>query len=310
MIKAFNSIKNLFRPLKSEAANLALTPRKYKVSRPVELGRFWVNDDPFATAFFNSLSVSFPHAEIFMIDSIKAWREHLSPELQKDVKIFIEQELNHSREHVAFNRGMANAGYEIATLEKDVVRLLKEINLKDDLFRLRATMCMEHLTAVISSEILSNPKHLEGAEAELKKMWIWHGTEEVEHKGVAYNVWSEVTKDWSGLRKYLSRSLFFIGLSYKFMRNRTLTQIYLLEQDGYSRRDALFGMIRYMFGKGGLIRNAIGPWAQFFKPNFHPWQIDDRHLIAAGESEFMLDVHPKTDEKSKKTAPPKLSKAA
>ena len=125
MIKAFAHIRDFFRMHKNDAADPMLNTRKYKVNRPVELGRFWVNDDPFATAFFNSLSVSFPHAEVFMIDSIKPWREHMPSALQHDVDIFMEQELNHSREHVAFNRGMAKAGYEITTIEKDVVSDVK-----------------------------------------------------------------------------------------------------------------------------------------------------------------------------------------
>lgn len=266
--------------------------RKYRMERPVSLGRHWVNGDPFATAFFNSLSISFPHAEIFMIDSIKPWREHISKPLAEEVKVFIQQELNHSQEHVAFNSGMQRSGYEIKHIEKDIRNLVTQLNLKDDLYRLRATLCMEHLTAIIAHEFLTHESYLDGADEDLKQMWLWHATEEIEHKAVAFNMWNEVTKDWSNIRRYLSRVSFFLGISYTFFRNRTIAQINLLGQDGYNRHDAFVGMMRYGFAKNGLARRVLKSWAHFLKPNFHPWDLDDRHLIAAGESKFTFDKNP------------------
>ena len=38
------------------------------------------------------------------------------------------------------------------------------------------------------------------------------------------------------------------------------------------------------FGKGGIGRNVLRPWAAFFRPRFHPWDKDDRLLLAEGEA--------------------------
>lgn len=278
-----------------------LKARKFKISRPVNMQRHWMNGDPVATAFYNNLSVSFPHAEIFMIESLKSWREHISDKLRNDVDAFMEQELNHSREHVAFNRGMDGAGFDVSLIEKKINTLVKKLNDRDDMFKLQMTVCMEHLTAIISSELLTNPHHLEGAEEELKKMWLWHATEEIEHKAVAFNVMQEATKNWSALRRWAVRSLLFSAMTYRFVVNRLIGQVYLLKQDGYSGVGAFMALMRYGLGKNadgkkGLMRSLIGPWAQFYKPNFHPWKIDDSHLIAVGESQFIMDVHPVLDQ--------------
>ena len=72
-------------------------------------------------------------------------------------------------------------------------------------------------------------------------------------------------------------------LSATFLYNRTRGQIELLRQDGYGPLAALRGIIKSGFGKGGIGRNVIKPWAQFLKPGFHPWDIDDRALITQGE---------------------------
>ena len=289
MQKTWEQFKSIFGGLSNGPSNPALNPRKFRMSRPVPMGRHWMNNDPVATAFFNSLSISFPHAEVYMIDSLKPWREHVSEAMRKEINAFIQQELNHSREHVAFNRGMIEAGYEFKSVEKDILNLVKELNMRSDLDRLQMTMCMEHLTAVISSELLSDENHLAGAETELRNMWLWHSTEEIEHKAVAYNVWLEATKDWSPLRRWVGRSLFFTVISYRFFSNRLRAQVYLLQQDGYSKRAAFFAMMRYGLKKGGLLRKLARPWAAFYKVNFHPWSVDDRHLIAAGDSQFIME---------------------
>jgi len=288
-------INNIFGKTSDAVMHPKPMKRKFHLSRPVDMQRHWVNGDPIATAFFNSLSISFPHAEICMIDSIKPWREHVSDDMRDEIDAFVDQELNHSREHVAFNRGMDNSGYEIKSVEKDILNLVQSINLKDDLYRLQMTICMEHLTAVLSHELVENDIYLKNASQELKEMWIWHATEEIEHKAVAFDVWKQVTQDWTGFKRWYSRSLFFAIISYRFIKNRTKAQIHLLKQDGYSGWAAFIAMMRYGLGKNGLMRAIFKPWAQFFKPNFHPWDIDDRHLISVGESKFVIrSKHDKT----------------
>ena len=275
-----------------------LKRRRFRVNRPVNMKRHWMNGEVVATAFYNNLSISFPHAEVFMISSLKAWHDRVSPNMRDEIDAFIDQELNHSREHVAFNRGMLESGYESKLVEDKVNRLVKKLNERSDMFKLHMTACMEHLTAIISSELLSHEHHLEGAEPELKELWLWHATEEVEHKAVAFNVMKEVTQNWSALRRYCYRCALFTGMSYRFLVNRLSGQIYLLKQDGYGGFEAFWALMRYGLKKNGLMRNLIVPWMQFYKPNFHPWDIDDRHLIAVGESKFNLSSADKRYPKS------------
>src|SRR3546814_10655101 len=73
--------------------------------------------DPVATAFYNSMSAIFPKGEAFFIDSVRAFRDGAPPQLVADINAFIRQEATHSREHVAFNRRVADAGYDISRLE-------------------------------------------------------------------------------------------------------------------------------------------------------------------------------------------------
>ena len=74
------------------------------------------------------------------------------------------------------------------------------------------------------------------------------------------------------------------AVSFTFLLNRTRGQVELMRQDGVRWRTALPRLIQYGFGKAGIGRAILKPWAQFLRPGFHPWDIDDRHLIDKGEA--------------------------
>jgi uncharacterized protein len=152
--------------------------------------------------------------------------------------------------------------------------------------KLTATMCIEHFTAIVAAEVLTNRSHLDGADDVLTELWLWHAIEEIEHKGVAYDVWTYAAKDWNGLKRYLVRSGAMFAITASFFINRSLGQIELLRQDGYGFFAALRGIMRNGFGKGGLGRNVLPRWLSFFRPGFHPWDHDDRLLLAQGESDL------------------------
>ena len=52
---------------KATPADLTITPRDRRFGRAARMGRWWLNNDPFATAFYNALSVTFPKGEGFFI---------------------------------------------------------------------------------------------------------------------------------------------------------------------------------------------------------------------------------------------------
>jgi hypothetical protein len=250
---------------------------------PLSPRRHWVRSDPFATALFNALSVVFPAGESFMIRSIKSWQKKTPPALATDIMNFVEQEAGHSREHGVMNQSLIDAGYDISPLEQVIDNFVAFFKNSSDLTQLGATMCIEHLTAIVAAELIENDHHLAGSDDWLRELWIWHSVEEIEHKAVAFDTWQYATKDWSALRRYLVRTSLLTAVSISFVINRTRGQLELLRQDGYSLGPAMLGLLKCGFGNGGVGRNSILPWLAFFRPNFHPWDIDDRHLVAKGE---------------------------
>ena len=267
-----------------DGGKLPFQARPFRVRKDLKTPRHWVRNEPCATAFFNALSVVFPHGEAFMIESVRPWQNKFDAKLAAEIAAFVEQEAGHSREHIVMNRAVTSVGYDTAALDGAIRKFVSFFADSSPLTKLGATMCIEHITAIVGAEVIGNDKHLQGADPELHKLWLWHGIEEIEHKAVAFDTWMAATAHWSGTRRWLVRTALCLSVSASFFINRTRGQLELLRQDGMGKMTALPKLLRFGFGKGGVGRAVFRPWLAFLKPGFHPWQIDDRALIIKGEN--------------------------
>jgi len=267
-------------------ADLTITPRDLRFGRGATYRRWWLNDDPVATAFYNALSVTFPKGEGFFIDSVRKFRDGAPPRLEREIAAFTKQEVMHTREHVAFNRHVVEQGYDISTLEARVDREIALTRDRPAIASLAATMCLEHFTAIIAHQLVANPRHLAGGDAEAAALWRWHAIEEIEHKGVAYDTWLHATRDWSRLLRWKVKAIVMVMSTIKFFRGRTEGMLELLRQDGLTGAGVKWRLFKYAFGRPGMARKVLGAWLAFFLPGFHPWNHDDRKFIGLVESEF------------------------
>ena len=273
-------------------ADLTITPRDRRFGRETRMARWWLNNDPIATAFYNALSVTFPKGEGFFIDSVRRYRDGADAKLTAEINAFIKQEVIHTREHVAFNRHVVDQGYDVTLLERHVDEALALTKGKPPIANLAATMALEHFTAIIAHELLANPGHLAGGETEAAALWRWHAAEEIEHKGVAYDTWLHATRDWPRFRRWWVKSLVMLVTTWRFFDGRRRGILELLRQDGLSGPRVWARLVWYAFGNPGMARKVFGAWASFFLPGFHPWNHDDRRLIARFESDYAAAVMP------------------
>jgi uncharacterized protein len=276
-------------------SDLTITPRDVRFGRNRALGRYWLNDDPIATAFYNALSVTFPKGEAYFCESVKAFRDGTNDKLAGEIRAFVKQEVIHSREHVAFNRHVTDQGYDIAPLERDVEESIALSVGKPAIGSLAATMALEHFTAMLAHELIANPRHLKGGEEQAAALWRWHAAEEIEHKGVAYDTWLHATKDWPRFRRWFIKSLVMLTTTRHFFRGRRRGMLELLRQDGLTGPKVWAKLAWYAFGYPGMARKIVGVWLSFFLPGFHPWKHDDRALIALAESDYQDALLPEAE---------------
>lgn len=267
-------------------ADLTITVRDERFGRDQKPSRWWLNNDPVATAWHNALSATFPRGEAFFIEAVKAHREGAGPKLEAEIRAFIKQEINHTREHIAFNRAAVDAGYDLDAIDQRVAANLELTKDRPAILNLAVTMALEHYTAMMAQEFLANPQHFAGAEPETAAMWRWHAVEEIEHKGVAYDTWLHATKDWTRYRRWKVKSLMMLIVTVNFIRNRWQDTIELLRQDGLTGWKVKAKLAWYLVGTPGVLRRIFPAWCSYFLPGFHPWNHDDRALISKHDSEF------------------------
>ncbi len=260
-------------------ATLAIIPRDRRFGASASADRLWHGGRVEATAIYNALSTTFPKGEAFFVESVRAFRDGAPPQLAEDIKGFTTQEVIHSREHDRFNRRAEEAGYDLSKLDQRIEERLAIGRGRPPAANLAATMALEHFTAILAHQLLADPRHLDGADAQAAELWRWHAAEEIEHKGVAYDTWLYATANWPRWKRWKVKSLLMLLMTRNFLVDRTQGALELMRQDGVTGVRAWTSLLHYLWVRPAMFRRIAGAWAAYFLPGFHPWNHDDSHLL-------------------------------
>jgi predicted metal-dependent hydrolase len=271
---------------KSTPADVHVPPRDIHFDVDAAKTGHWLGGDPVGTAVFNALSLTFPDGERMFMDAVRHYRGEVRGKLAEDVKGFIAQEAIHSREHHSLNQLIDRARYPVERVEQGVRDRVAFARSRGPMRMLIATIALEHFTAMMADAHARHRDLFDQADPEIERMWRWHAMEETEHKAVAYDVFLHVTRHWHPLKRYLRRTLAMALISYFFTRNITNYAAWLLEADGYSKQDALKAVRRYVWRTPGLFSRNSKTYFAWYRPGFHPWDEDNRALVAGWKAEF------------------------
>lgn len=266
--------------------DLAVAPRDIRFDLASAQKGHWLGGDPVGTAVFNALSLTFPDGERMFMDAVKAYRDRLSGKLLEDAKGFIAQEAIHSREHHHLNSLIDRERYPVAEIEETIRGRVKMARERGSMAMLISTIALEHFTAMMAEMHARHRNLFDTTDPEIEKLWRWHAVEETEHKAVAYDVFLEVTKDWSPLKRYIIRCRAMVLVTLMFTRNISRYAARLLEADGYTPKAALKAVKRFVWGDPGIFRRGWKTYFAWYRPGFHPWDQDDRPLVADWMAEF------------------------
>ena len=248
--------------------------------------RWYMGGDPVPSAFLSALSATFPLGEKFFIDSVRRFAGSVGTPLAREIDAFVVQEAFHTREHLAFNRLVADTGYATEGLTARTRAVLQPFRGKSALRQLGLTMALEHFTALFAHEVLTRHRRLAPAPAEVRALWRWHAMEEIEHKAVAFDTFMAATRTWSRAGRYAFRAVAMIEATWVLLSVVARNMDDLFEQDGLPRLATWARGLRYFFGWGGVLTSMLAPYLAWFRPGFRPWDIDDRALVRAVASEL------------------------
>ena len=233
----------------------------------------WNGGDAFTSAFMNALSMSFPVGEQFFLDSIRNGLKHLPQEkqalMQDEVKGFVGQEATHRRLHALYNQHLLRHGM-VNHWEQRAAKRVAILNQMDIRHAVAATAATEHYTAVFAHWLLSNEAFLKNAPPQMKTLWLWHASEESEHRSTAFDMYLALGGNEEWRLRWMRRVTWF------FLTDLLRQTVNNLWHDG-----SLFKLSTWssawnnLFAKGGLFRESFSLWRDYFKPGFHPSQHPD-----------------------------------
>lgn len=264
-------------------ADLQITARQpsFDLEALMKKHRYWHNDDPVMTHFFNAMQATFPQGERFFIDSARdacaaIGEQNLDPQLRKDVKDFIRQEAIHGKAHDDWNAVLIAMGYPYMKefdedIEKDRTWARKKIGAK---WRISMTAAAEHMTASFARMLLhKRPDLIDNTASPVRELLLWHALEEVEHKAVCFDLFQQL--DGS----YRLRATGMVFAFVDFLRHIYERQVYLLKQDGLWTLRNRIKLLTQVWGPGGIVASLAPYLLEYFKPDFHPWDTDERPLF-------------------------------
>ena len=251
-----------------------LTVRKLLIDLDTPFELRWNGGDAFTSALMNALSLSFPVGEQFFIDSLRRGVKELSPQLQatfaQDIKGFIGQEATHRRIHERFNHHVLNQGM-VNHWEKRALSRIEHINQKAAIHAVAITAAYEHFTSVFAAWLLSHPEFLAQAPARLQTLWLWHASEETEHRSVSFDIYRAMggNEVW--------RHRWMISVSVFFLTDLLRQTINNLWHDGSLFKASTWRSAwRHLFAKEGLFTFSFADWKKYFSADFHPSEHDDQ----------------------------------
>ena len=199
--------------------NYHIHPRKVKFdweNTPVD----WIPQQPFASYFINEINNILPAGEFWFCRLYNKVLPQITDEkLKQDVQAFIRQEAMHAVAHNSANKeylGQRNIDiqrnlkimdwlFNTALADQSFGQNVpKVLDHQWDIFRLGVIATVEHMTCVLGKYALYNKRWEQlGADPEMIDLIKWHGSEEIEHRTVAFDLYRHLGGSYIA-RYYLS----------------------------------------------------------------------------------------------------------
>jgi uncharacterized protein len=250
-----------------------ITPRRVDFPFDDSIPRHWFGGNPLATHVANGLNLLFPAGERYFVRSVKRYLSRIDdPKLREEIRGFFGQEGRHANEHERFFRILEAQGYEIRTFldryESFAYGFLERVLPAS--INLAGTAAAEHFTATLA-ELALREGLLEAAHPTMRALLLWHASEEIEHKAVAYDVLQKFHPSYAvRVTGLFVASVCLVGFWVGASRS-------LIAQDELTRADRK--RARAEIGQRRVVRRTlIRGIRDYLRRDFHPWQNDNLHL--------------------------------
>jgi len=274
----------------TQERGITITPRMPDFNFSAdEVPANWHSEGAIISSFWNGLSCITPTLEAFFIRDMRRLEPMIKdfPELQKELRAFVHQEACHAATHRKWNRLLAEWGGPVEKIEGRTKKALGFIERwTSSRFRTAMVVSGEHFVGELGNVMISRPEIFGTTHQVMHDIWVWHGMEECEHKAVAFDAYTEVFG--KGLWSYITRAAAFFAasalVSYAMIMS---TREFLRTTEGEGREWRK--LLRYLYGKGGVMAGSITAFLAILKPSFHPWGFGSNKEVLDKYSKEIFD---------------------
>jgi predicted metal-dependent hydrolase/protein-S-isoprenylcysteine O-methyltransferase Ste14 len=267
-------------PAKVAAAPHVLQRRRFRLDPREEFSArgAWFGGRPLATQLLNAYTLLVPEGERFIIRTCRRYIDRADAGLREDLQRLFFQEGSHSREHGRLLAAMRREGLSLDRFRRLVdgfsYRMLEPLS--PATLRLATAAALEHHNAVIAGFFLRRGLLQGECAGEVRRLFIWHFAEEIEHKEVVFRLLQLVSASrflrTLGLAASWMTFLLYLGLGTLLLGVRTRA----IFAAGFWRE-----LLDHGAGRDGLLRELIRESWRYLGAGFHPRVDESRDLLDA-----------------------------
>ena len=154
----------------------------------------WNPAQPEYAQLLNGLSSGFPLLEPFLIKVVRRAKELAPEHMHRDIDLFCSQEARHYKQHAKFNKLLYERGYPLEPVMKKLGDGYEKALAKRSLqFNLGYCDGFETFGPMLSYFFFEHaPELMEGWDEPTVYLWLWHLSEEFEHRAVCYELYKAI----------------------------------------------------------------------------------------------------------------------
>jgi predicted metal-dependent hydrolase len=263
----------------SAAHGVFLTPRLPSfVFTPEIAEAAWFDRDVGSTAAWNALSVLASTGEVSFIEAGQWIVERVAdPALADETARFIRQESYHATVHNRFNGLLQARGLPVQacrTYLKDVFDQIRAV--AGDQVWMAMMLATEQVIGEIGHAVLNKPEILDDVEPTMRKLFLWHCYEEVEHSAALHDSWVALFGTDGVARNLRVLGAVYIALTLSIVW--PLSAVALLPQQARSGRWQWRTWRRTyakLLGQHGMLVGVVKNLRGILRVGFHPFDVHD-----------------------------------
>lgn len=150
----------------------------------------WHRTIPEFACACNAVSLLMPHAEPFVVRSVERVADRLADDVRPEAMAYARQERQHHTQHRKFNDRVFSEHPGLKWIDRLMERTFRLLDRRSDEFGVAFAAGFETIAyagARWSDQRIATL--FDDAEPTARRLFLWHLAEEVEHKGVAHDVW-------------------------------------------------------------------------------------------------------------------------